>query len=170
MTVEIRPRQVEPNLTSSLMELIQRYFMDVYSVCFRVLGRPQDAEDATQETFLSIFRSRGRVTQAQSARAWILTIARNTAVSMLRTRRPAALLPESLLDVGPIREPGDLERLHQALAALSEDERHLVQLRFLEGKSPSEMAAACGRTQSSVATALCRALRRLRGLYHGEAL
>jgi RNA polymerase sigma factor (sigma-70 family) len=86
---------------------------------------------------------------------------------MLRKRRPAAPLPETVADPAPIREPADRERLHQALAGLSEDDRHLVQMRFLEGKNPAEMAAASGRSLGSVATALCRALQRLRGLYHG---
>jgi RNA polymerase sigma-70 factor (ECF subfamily) len=169
MPVEIRPRKVEPVSASSLTELIQNCFMDVYNVCFRVLGRPQDAEDATQETFLSIVRTREKLAEAQSLRAWVLAIARNTAISMLRSRRPASALPESVAAAPPIREPGDPERLSQALASLSEDERHLVQMRFLEGKSPAEMALACGRNQGSVATALCRALERLREHYHGAS-
>jgi len=169
MPVEIRPQKVEPGSASSLTELIQDYFMDVYNVCYRVLGRPHDAEDATQETFLSLFRSRDRLAEAQSVRAWVLTIARNTAVSLLRTRRPAAALPESVADAAPIRDLGDPERLHRALAGLDEEDRHLVQMRFLEGKSPAEMAQSSGRPPGSVATALCRALQRLRGLYHGSA-
>src|SRR6185503_4129310 len=104
MPVDMRPQKVEPRSASSLTELIQDYFMDVYGVCYRMLGRPQDAEDATQETFLSLFRSRDRLAEAQSVRAWVLTVARNTAVSMLRTRRPAAALTESMADAGPIRD------------------------------------------------------------------
>jgi RNA polymerase sigma-70 factor (ECF subfamily) len=169
MPVEIRPQKVEPVSASSLTELIQNYFMDVYNVCFRVLGRPQDAEDATQETFLSLLRTREKLAAAQSLRAWVLTIARNTSISMLRARRPAASLPESVADAPPIRSPGDPERLDRALAALSEEDRHLVQMRFLEGRSPAEMALASGRSPGSVATALCRALERLRSVYHGGA-
>ena len=169
MPVEIRPQKVEPRSASSLTEIIQDYFMDVYGVCFRVLGKPQDAEDATQETFLTLFRTRDRLAETQSLRAWILTIARNTAISMLRARRPAAPLPPVLPEAGPIRAPGDPERLHLALAELSEDERHLIQMRFLEGKSPAQMAQACGRHPGSVSTSLCRALQRLRDVYHGGA-
>jgi RNA polymerase sigma factor (sigma-70 family) len=88
---------------------------------------------------------------------------------MLRARRPAAPLVEEAAGAAPIREPADRERLHQALSALSEDERHLVQMKFLEGKSPAEMAAATGRNPGGVAVALCRALQRLRGIYHGGA-
>jgi len=167
MLVDIRPQKVEPRSASGPTELVEEYFMDVYAACFRILGRPQDAEDATQETFLALFREKEKVAAAASTRAWVLAIARNTAISLLRARRPAAPLAEELAGAAPIREPADRERLHQALAGLSEDERHLVQMRFLEGKSPAEMAVASGRNPGSVAVALCRALQRLRGLYHG---
>ena len=141
MLVDIRPQKVEPRSASGPRELVEEYFMDVYAACFRILGRPQDAEDATQETFLALFRTKEKVA--------------------------AAPLREEVAAAAPIREPADRERLHLALAGLSEDERHLVQMRFLEGKSPAEMAAASGRNPGTVAVALCRALERLRGLYHG---
>ena len=169
MQVDIRPLKVEPRSASGPTELVEEYFMDVYAACFRILGRPQDAEDATQETFLALFREKEKVAAATSTRAWVLAIARNTAISLLRARRPAAPLAEELTGAAPIREPADRERLHRALAGLSEDERHLVQMKFLEGKSPAEMAVASGRNPASVAVALCRALQRLRGLYHGGA-
>ena len=169
MPVEIRPLKVDASSASSPTELVENYFMDVYGACFRVLGRPHDAEDATQETFLALFREKDKLAAATSPRAWVLAVARNTAVSMLRTRRPAAPLAEEPARPEPIREPADRQRLQQALAGLSEEERHLVQMKFLEGKSPAEMALASGRNRGSVATALCRALQRLRGLYHGES-
>jgi len=167
MLVDIRPQKVEPRSASSPTELVEEYFMDVYAACFRILGRPQDAEDATQETFLALFREKEKVAAATSTRAWVLAIARNTAVSLLRAKRPAAPLAEEIAGAAPIREPADRERLHLALGGLSEEERYLVQMRFLEGKSPAEMAAASGRNPGSIAVALCRALQRLRGLYHG---
>jgi RNA polymerase sigma-70 factor (ECF subfamily) len=166
MPVDISSQKAAP-VATSLTDLVELYFMDVYHTCFRVLGRPQDAEDATQETFLSLFRSQEKLAAADSARAWIRTVARNTAISMLRNRRPVAPLLEEAATSGPIAQPADGERLLQALAGLSEEERELVHMRFLEGKGPAEMAAASGRNKGSVATALSRALQRLRGLYHG---
>jgi len=168
MPVDMHAQKVEPRPPSTPKELVEEFFMDVYGACFRILGRPHDVDDAVQETFLAVFRTWDKLAAATSVRAWVLAIARNTAVSMLRARRPAVALPEAVADPAPIREPADRERLHQALAGLSEDDRHLVQMRFLEGRSPAEMAIASGRNPGSLATALCRALSRLRGLYHGE--
>ena len=56
MPVETRPQKIEPRSASGLSRVVDEYFMDVYALCYRVLGRPQDAEDATQETFLALFR------------------------------------------------------------------------------------------------------------------
>jgi len=147
---------------------VERYFTDVYALCFRVLGRPHDAEDATQEAFLELFRGWARMKEADSVRAWVLTVARNTAVSIGRKRRPARPLVEAAV-AGPVEGPMDPERLGEALAALTEEERHLIQMRFLEGKGPAELGEAVGKAPGAAATALCRALKRFRSLYAGGA-
>jgi RNA polymerase sigma factor (sigma-70 family) len=167
MPVETRPQKIEPRTSTTPALLVDQYFMDVYGLCFRVLGHPHDAEDATQETFMALFRERDKIGRAESPRAWILTIARNTAVSLFRARRRANPLEEGLAEAPPIEEPADRGRLDAALAGLAEDDRHLLQMKFLESKSAQEMAAATGRNRGSLATALCRALQRLRSLYQG---
>jgi len=169
MLVETRPQRIEPRSPSTQAQLVEEYFMDVYGLCFRVLGHPHDAEDATQETFLALFRDRAKLDSAESPRAWVLGVARNTAVSLFRSRRRAKPLVDELAGAAPIEEPVDRDRLHVALADLPEDDRHLLQMRFLENKNAEEMAAATGRTRGSLATALCRALQRLRGLYQKGA-
>ena len=167
MPVETRPNRTEPRSLSTQARLVEEFFMDVYGICFRVLGHPHDAEDATQETFLSLFRDPDRPARAESPRAWVLTVARNTAVSLLRSRRKAPRLVEPPAGAEPIDEPVDRERLQKALSDLPEEDRHLLQLRFLEGKEAPEMASATGRNRGALATALCRALQRLRRIYHG---
>ncbi len=166
MTVETRPQRIEPRSLSTQAQLVEEYFRDVYGLCFRVLGHPHDAEDATQETFLALFRDREKIARAESPRAWVLGVARNTAVSQFRARRGSKPIVESLAQAAPVEEPADRSLLRTALAPLSEEDRLLLQLRFLEGKSGAEMAAA-GRSPGSLATALCRALQRLRQVYHG---
>ena len=165
MLVETRPQRIEPRSPSTPAQLVEEYFMDVYGLCFRVLGHPHDAEDATQETFLALFRERGKLDRAESPRAWVLAVARNTAVSLFPSKRRAAPIAEGLAEAAPLEEPVDRDRLHIALADLGEDDRLLLQMRFLENKSADEMVAATGRTRGSLATALCRALQRLRSLY-----
>src|SRR3970282_2757748 len=58
----------------------------VYNLCLRMLGSPQAAEDATQEAFLSAYRSVGRMRGA-SLRPWLFRIAANACIDELRGRR-----------------------------------------------------------------------------------
>ncbi len=142
--------------------------MDVYAVCHRILGRREDAEDAAQETFLALFRERGKLEGLASEKAWVMTVARNTAISLGRARRRPPTLAEPAAGAAPLDGDADPERLDLALAALTEEERHLLQMRFLEGKGPAEIGEATGKSAGAAATALCRALRRLREIYHGN--
>lgn len=167
MTVETQPNRIEPRSLSTPAQLVDEFFMDVYGLCFRVLGHPHDAEDATQETFLALFRDREKIARAESPRAWVLGVARNTAVSHFRARRGAKPIVEGLAQAAPVEEPVDRALLREALGRLAEEDRVLLQMRFLEGKNGAEMAAATGRSPGALATALCRALQRLRQVYHG---
>jgi len=69
-------------------ELLARYQRRVFGLCYRLLGRYHDAEDASQEAFLRVHRSLGLYDPARPFDRWLLTIAANCCVSMLRRRRP----------------------------------------------------------------------------------
>jgi RNA polymerase sigma-70 factor (ECF subfamily) len=155
--------------------LVERYFTMVYSIAFRILGNPQDAEDATQECFLRLFRDPKRALCARSAEAWVSTVARNTAVSMqrslLRARRRLERQREESVggEAAPLEDPIDEQRLFVALADLSEEDRRLIEMRFLEGKSWEGIALEVRKNPGAVGTALCRALKRLRQWYQSGA-
>lgn len=147
---------------------VEMHFLDVYAFCFRLLGHPQDAEDATQETFAAAFREPERWKSLDSARAWLIAVAKNKAISIRRARgrgRSPAIEPAG--DAPPLADPLDRERLHAAMARLTEEDREILGLRFLQGHSAEEISRTTGRTPGAVRTGLCRALARLRSLYHG---
>src|SRR5438093_11502500 len=66
--------------------LVLRYQTRVYNLCYRMLSDPDAAADATQETFLSAYRAIGRFKGGQF-RAWLLRIASNACLDMLRARK-----------------------------------------------------------------------------------
>src|SRR3972149_1006304 len=72
--------------------LVVAYQGQVYSVCLRMLGSPQPAEDATQETFIAAFRAVSRFRRG-SLRAWLLRIAANVCYDELRRRRSRPQVP-----------------------------------------------------------------------------
>jgi RNA polymerase sigma-70 factor (ECF subfamily) len=72
-------------------ELVTRYQRRVFGLCYRLLGRYHDAEDASQEAFLRAYRARSLYDPARPFDRWLLTIAANCCVTMLRRRRPTAV-------------------------------------------------------------------------------
>lgn len=77
----------------SFGELVQRFRGQVYGLCFRMLGQREDAEDATQETFLRVVRNLHRWDPTRAFEPWLLTIAGNRCRTRLakRMRRPGTL-------------------------------------------------------------------------------
>ena len=75
---------------ASFAELISRFRGQVFGLCYRMLGQREDAEDATQETFLRVVRNLHRWDSNRSFEPWLLTIAGNRCRTRLakRSRRP----------------------------------------------------------------------------------
>ena len=69
-------------------ELIARYFQGkIYRICFRILGTPQDAEDASMDVFIKAYRSLAGYNSQYAFSAWISRIAVNHSISVLRRRK-----------------------------------------------------------------------------------
>jgi len=151
--------------------LIELETRAVYRTCLRILGRPHDAEDVTQEAFMAAYRSIGSFRGEGSLRGWILRIATRQAFRRLSQRRPTADLDavgEPLI-ADRRAEPADVvlatERARDvrgAVASLAEPYREVVALRFFGELSLAEVAEATGRPLNTVKTHLRRGLERLR--------
>ena len=74
----------------SFGQLVERFRGQVYGLCFRMLGQREDAEDATQETFVRVIRNLHRWDQGRAFEPWLLTIAGNRCRTKLarRMKRP----------------------------------------------------------------------------------
>src|SRR3970282_2296448 len=77
--------------------LVLAYQGQVSSVCLRMLGSPQPAEDATQEAFVAAFRAVSRFRRG-SLRAWLLRIAANVCYDELRRRDVQGLAYEEVAE------------------------------------------------------------------------
>jgi RNA polymerase sigma-70 factor (ECF subfamily) len=149
-------------------ELHRRYARSVLGIALRRMGDRGRAEDATQDTFASVWRSAARFDPSRGkATSWLFTVARNAIIDGLR-RRPEATTaePPDLPASGP--GPDDAAesewvswRIHRALETLPDQERTLVELAYWSGLSQSEIAAHVGLPLGTVKTRTRSALHRL---------
>jgi RNA polymerase sigma factor (sigma-70 family) len=149
-------------------ELHRRYARSVLGIALRRIGDRGRAEDATQDTFASIWRSASRFDPSRGeATSWLYTVARNAIVDGLRRRRepPVDEAPE-LAEPGPgpddaVEQGWVAWRVHSALEVLPEQERSLVELAYWGGLSQSEIAEYLSIPLGTVKTRTRSALRRL---------
>mgnify|MGYP005844209103 CR=1 FL=1 len=143
-------------------ELFVRYYAVVYRVVYGLTGTREAAEDAAQETFLTLYR-RPPVPD-QPLRPWLCRVALNTARNALRAERRDALRVERTApDVVTASEPSEaVERaetrdlVRAALATLPQRQARLLLLRHA-GLSYAEVAAVLDLAPGSVGTLLARA-------------
>jgi RNA polymerase sigma-70 factor (ECF subfamily) len=177
-----RAREGDFEAFSSLVERFQRR---VFAVARRIVGNQHDAEDITQQTFLSVMDHLDDFREESSVATWILRIATNHALKLLRKRRglptesidaPAgdgedsyATLPHPEFIAQWRDEPARLAQQREvrqlidaALDELPEKYRVVFVLRDVEGLSVKETAEALGLSESNVKVRLLRARLDLR--------
>ncbi len=83
----------DPQAFSQLVETYQR---PVYNLCYRMLGTAEDAEDASQETFLRAYKSMKRYDNSRPFSTWLLSIAAHYCIDQIRKRRMTIVSIEDL--------------------------------------------------------------------------
>jgi RNA polymerase sigma-70 factor, ECF subfamily len=160
--------------------VIRTYSRRVYVVAYAIVQDQSEAEDIVQETFLKAHRQSARLREPEKFPAWLLTVTRNGARDRLRQRRPQAGMEsfDTLIDDRAARPGAALEkeehqaRLRRAMAALPEEHRTALTLRYLEGLDYRSIETAMGLSNGALRGILGRALgtlRRIPGL-HGTNL
>src|SRR5437764_12306788 len=75
---------------AALEQLLGPHRRSVVAICYGILGNPEDAEDAAQETFLRALRGLSTFWRDAAFRSWLIRIALNIGFSWKRARRPAS--------------------------------------------------------------------------------
>jgi RNA polymerase sigma-70 factor (ECF subfamily) len=166
--------------------LVTRYERRIYTLARRIVGQEQDAEDVTQQTFLSVLRHLDGFREESSFATWLTRIATHAALKVLRKRKG---LPTVSLDkmTEPQREDATIPHpeyiadwrenpetlaqrnetrrlLEDALKELDEKHRVIFLLRDVEGLSVKETAEALELSEANVKVRLLRARLQLREL------
>lgn len=148
--------------------LVKAYQLPVYNLAYRMLGTAMEAEEASQETFLRVYRRLHTYDTQQKLSSWILAIASHYCVDRLRRRRITCLsldeapAPAASPTAEGAPEPGYLQRerereIQEHLARLPEGYRLVIVLRYWHDLSYEEMARVLGTTESAVKSKLHRA-------------
>jgi len=148
--------------------LYERHQRKILAFCQHQLRNREEAEDATQITFMNAFRGLKRGTSPEFESAWLYKIAHNVCVSKQRTsyRRRLVEAPsdfELIEELVPAHEADsdELFGLTSALRVLPEQQRRALLLREWQGLSYREIADELRLSQAAVETLLFRARRSL---------
>jgi RNA polymerase sigma-70 factor (ECF subfamily) len=82
-------RRIKAGDEQAFEEMVRRYHARVYSLAYGVLRNPQDAEEATQDAFLTLYRKIGTFDESRKFFSWFYRVALNSAYSRARRRQPA---------------------------------------------------------------------------------
>jgi RNA polymerase sigma-70 factor (ECF subfamily) len=148
-------------------DLIRLHSGRVFAVCLGMLGDRHDAEDVTQQTLLKGFVQIRTLRDSDRFAPWIVRVARNLCVDVLRTRNRKGL-PPGPPEVRAKSDPDEYKRLEQALNGLDVEYRVPLLLFYFDGRSTQSIAETLGLTQANVQARLCRARRQLRRLLEGK--
>jgi RNA polymerase sigma-70 factor, ECF subfamily len=156
--------------------LYNEYANDVNRFLLPLLRNQADVDDIRQETFIKAFRYWHTFKQSSSAKTWILSIARNLAVDLLRKKQRrqklAAFLPIYEPEQPPLDDQMWLDErgrlLHHAIQSLPVSYRLVVILRGIQEFSSAETAQVLECSDNKVNVTYHRALKKLRKLMEEE--
>lgn len=143
----------------------------LFGVCLRILKDRAQAEDAVQEVYVRIWRRAGSFRAGQaSAMAWLVTIARNQSIDMIRSRQPASIEFDDAPDVADEAPDPEAQaalsaegrRIDACLKELDADRAAAVVGAYVEGSSYQELADRNGVPLNTMRTWLRRSLIKLR--------
>jgi RNA polymerase sigma-70 factor (ECF subfamily) len=152
--------------------LMRAHERQVLGVALRLTGNLADAQDAAQEVFLRLHRSRGSL--REDVGGWLYRVTVNVCADFGRRRRVRTMVPLDR-DVASgegspeaaISKKAERARIDEALMRLGERERAALVLRDLEGLSTAEVAEALGSAEATVRVQICKARLKLRELLRG---
>ncbi|MSR69967.1 MAG: sigma-70 family RNA polymerase sigma factor [Phycisphaerales bacterium] len=151
--------------------LYDRFGSLVFRNACQVLGSVAEAEDATQEVFVQIWRTADRYDPARAKLVtWVMLISRRMLIDRLRRRmvRPTALsLDEGLHDASaaPVQDSEVKEgsaTVRRRMSELPELQREVIERVYLQGYSLREVAEQRSMPVGTIKSALSRGLARLR--------
>lgn len=148
-------------------QLVAEHHQAVYRYAFRLTGSVADAEDLTQQVFLTAHQKGGQIRNEERVRSWLFAVLRNCFLKAKQKRRPVPagslkLNIDSIPEETPDDEAIDRERLQIALDQLPPKYRVALVMFYFEDRSYREIAEEMDLPIGTVMSRLARAKAQLR--------
>lgn len=170
-------REAKKGDLKSCQKIYELYARKVLNFIYRMAASVEEAEDLTQETFLTVFQKLGTLKDDSKFEPWLFRVARNYVYQRYRSRPPVGVsidiqdeegrevtqLADGRKTPDEAFQSGELERVVQkAIRALPEKYREVFVLSALQQLSYRRIAAIVGRSLASVKTDIHRARLQVR--------
>src|SRR5919112_1155742 len=166
-------------LDGDFSDLYRTHLRDVYSYSYYRCGNHHDAEDLTEQPFLQAYRHFERAvaeSNGRPLRPWLIRIAHNLAANYYRdrSRRPQTQLEDAAVIAEPhstaelVEGREELQAVLAGVAALADDRREALIMRFALGMDNREIARALGRSEGATKVLIHRAIKQLEQGLEGE--
>jgi len=153
-----------------LGDLYQRYMELVYGVCLKYLKEPELAQDAVMQIFEELV-SKLKKHEVDNFRGWLHQVSKNYCLMQLRTPKnlKTVALPPLLMqneeDVhlnGVMEKEENFQKLEKCIASLSDEQRTMIKLFYLEGKCYNEIVEITGLEWNHVRSSIQNGRRNLK--------
>jgi len=170
-------REAKKGDLNSCQKIYELYARKVLNFIYRMAASVEEAEDLTQETFLTVFHKLGTLKDDSKFEPWLFRVARNYVYQRYRSRPPVGVSIDMQDDEGrevtqladgrktpdEAFQSGELERVvRKAIRSLPEKYREVFVLSAIQQLSYREIAAIVGRSLASVKTDIHRARLQVR--------
>jgi RNA polymerase sigma factor (sigma-70 family) len=153
-----------------LGDLYQRYMELVYGVCLKYLKEPELAQDAVMQIFEELV-SKLKKHEVDNFRGWLHQVAKNYCLMQLRTPKNLktvelpSLLMQNEEDVhlnGVMEKEENFQKLEKCIASLSDEQRTMIKLFYLDGKCYNEIVEITGLEWNHVRSSIQNGRRNLK--------
>lgn len=169
--------QAQQGNDEAFTQLVEHYQTPVYNLCYRMLGEPESAEDAAQESFLRVYQNLSRYDRQRPFATWLLSIAAHYCIDRLRRRKFSIISIDAEADdderpmefadasaASPEQEAvrrEEQDALHKVLQQIDPTDRAAVVLRYWYDFSEIEISQSLSLTVSAVKSRLHRARKEI---------
>ncbi len=134
----------------------------MFALALSILKSYADAEDAMQETFLKVIQSINTYRKNGNARAWLLSITRNTAIDIMRKKNNSLCVEDTAFVSKESKDFAEKIAIEDALMTLDREDREIVVLKIVSGLKFREISQLTELPLTTVQKRYQRALKKLK--------